>query len=31
VAQHRLRAFNSAHLVALVRAGTKLENGVLVE
>jgi hypothetical protein len=31
LAQHRLCAFNSAHLVALVRAGAKFENGVLVE
>ena len=30
-AQHRWRAVNSAHLVALVRAGAKFENGVLVE
>jgi putative transposase len=30
-AQHRWRAVNSAHLVALVRAGSKFENGVLVE
>ena len=30
-AQHRRRAVNSAHLVALVRAGAKFENGVLVE
>jgi hypothetical protein len=30
-AQHRWRAVNSAHLVALVRAGPKFENGVLVE
>jgi hypothetical protein len=30
-AQHRWRAVNSAHLVALVRAGTKFENGVLAE
>ena len=30
-AQHRWRAGNSAHLVALVRAGAKFENGVLVE
>jgi putative transposase len=29
--QHRWRAVNSAHLVALVRAGGKFENGVLVE
>jgi putative transposase len=30
-AQHRWRVVNSAHLVALVRAGVKFENGVLVE
>jgi len=30
-AQHRWRAVNSAHLVALVRAGATFENGVLVE
>ena len=30
-AQHRWRAVNFAHLVALVRAGAKFENGVLVE
>jgi lipid A disaccharide synthetase len=30
-AQHRWRAVNSAHPVALVRAGAKFENGVLVE
>jgi putative transposase len=30
-AQHRWRAVNSAHLVALIRAGAKFENGVLVE
>jgi hypothetical protein len=30
-AQHRWRAVNTAHLVALVRAGAKFENGVLVE
>ena len=30
-AQHRWRAVNSAHLVALVRAGAKFEHGVLVE
>ena len=30
-AQHRWRAVNSAHLVALARASAKLENGVLVE
>jgi hypothetical protein len=30
-AQHRWRAVNSAHLVALVRSGAKFENGVLVE
>jgi putative transposase len=30
-AQHRWRAVNSAHLVALVRAGARFENGVLVE
>jgi putative transposase len=30
-AQHHWRAVNSAHLVALVRAGAKFENGVLVE
>ena len=30
-AQHRWRAVNSAHLVALVRAGAKFENGVLLE
>jgi hypothetical protein len=29
--EHRWRAVNSAHLVALVRAGAKFENGVLVE
>jgi putative transposase len=29
--QHRWRAVNSAHLVALVTAGAKFENGVLVE
>jgi len=29
-ARHRWRAVNSAHLVALVRAGAKFENGVLV-
>jgi putative transposase len=28
---HRWRAVNSAHLVALVRAGAKFENSVLVE
>ena len=31
LAQHRSRAVNSAHLVALVRAGAEFENGVLVE
>ena len=31
VAEHRWRAVNSAHLVALVRAGANFENGVLVE
>ncbi len=30
-ARRRLRAVNSAHLVALLRAGAKFENGVLVE
>src|ERR1700736_1017828 len=30
-AQHRWRAVNSAHIVALVRAGAKFEIGVLVE
>src|SRR6185437_12070265 len=30
-AQVHWRAVNSAHLVALVRAGAKFENGVLVE
>jgi hypothetical protein len=30
-AQHRWRAVNSAPLVALVRAGAKFENGILVE
>jgi hypothetical protein len=30
-AQHRRRAVNSAHLVALVRAGAKFENRVLVD
>jgi putative transposase len=30
-AQHRWRAFNSAHPFALVRAGAKFEIGVLVE
>jgi len=30
-AQHRWRAVHSAHFVALVRAGAKFENGVLVE
>ena len=30
-AQHRWRAVNSAHFVALVRAGAKFENGVPVE
>ena len=30
-AQRRWRAVNSAHLVALVKAGAKFENGVLVE
>ena len=30
-AQHRWRAVNSAHLVALARVGSKFENGVLVE
>ena len=30
-AQDRWRAVNSAHLGALVRAGAKFENGVLVE
>jgi hypothetical protein len=30
-AEHRWRAVNSAQLVALVRAGAKFENGVLVE
>ena len=30
-AQHRWCAVNSAHLVALIRAGAKFENGVLVE
>jgi hypothetical protein len=30
-AQHRWRAVNSAHLVALVRAGATFKNGVLVE
>jgi hypothetical protein len=29
-AQHRWRASNSAHLVALVRAGSKFENGGVV-
>jgi putative transposase len=30
-AQHRWRAVNSVHVVALVRAGAKFGNGVLVE
>jgi len=30
-AHHRCRAVNSAHLVAPVSVGAKLENGVLVE
>ncbi len=30
-AQHRWRAVDSAHVVALVRAGAKFENGVLAE
>jgi hypothetical protein len=30
-AQHRWRAVNSVHLGALVRAGAKVENGVIVE
>jgi putative transposase len=30
-AQHRWRAINSAHLVALIRAGAKFEKDVLVE
>ena len=30
-AEHRWRAVDSAHRVALVRAGAKFENGVLVE
>lgn len=30
-AQARWRAVTGAHLVALVRAGAKFENGVLVE
>ena len=30
-ALHRWRAVNSAHLVALIRAGAKFENGVLIE
>jgi hypothetical protein len=30
-AQHRWRAVTGAHLVALVRAGAKFENGALVE
>ena len=30
-AQYRWHAVNSAHPVALVRAGAKFENGVLVE
>ena len=30
-AQHRWHAADPAHLVALVRAGSKFENGVLVE
>ena len=29
--QHHCGAVNSAHLIAPVRAGTKFENGVLVE
>jgi hypothetical protein len=30
-AQHRWRAVDSAHLVALVRSGAKFEDGVVVE
>ena len=30
-AQHRWRAVNAPHLVALVRAGARFERGVLVE
>jgi hypothetical protein len=30
-ARHRWRAVDSTHLVALVRAGAKFENGLLVK
>jgi hypothetical protein len=30
-AQHRWRAVNAPHLVALVRVGAKFENGNLIE
>jgi putative transposase len=30
-AQHRWRAVNAPHLVALVRAGARFERGILVE
>ena len=29
--EHRLRSVNAPHLVALIRAGTKFENGVMIE
>jgi hypothetical protein len=30
-AEHRWRSVNAPHLVALVRAGAKIEKGVMVE